>query len=108
MAAASTPYIGGNDDRLGTEPPRLGAVHGGAYTEGPGLVAGRHDHPTADDHRPPSKSGVVALLDRGEEGIEVGVEDRRIRRGHEHTFAIVASAVNPLAAKWLDASTMGT
>ena len=40
------------------------------------LVARGEDDPAADDHRPAAQPRVVALLDRREEGVEVGVEDR--------------------------------
>ena len=52
----------------------------------PRLVAGRHHHALADDQRPVAERGVVALLDGGEEGVGVGVQDR-----HEHMFASSAS-----------------
>src|SRR3712207_5501532 len=32
----------------------------------------------SDDHRPPAQRGLVALLDRGEEGVEVQVQDARL------------------------------
>jgi hypothetical protein len=41
------------------------------------LVArGKHDA-AADDDRTASEPGIVALLDRREERVEIGVEDRR-------------------------------
>jgi hypothetical protein len=39
----------------------------------------------ADDHRPPPKCRVVALLHRCVERVEVGVQDRRFAC-HEHMF----------------------
>jgi hypothetical protein len=49
--------------------------------EGAGLVArGRHDaagpRVATDDHRPVAQLGPVALLHRGEERVEIDVEDR--------------------------------
>ena len=40
------------------------------------LVARGHDDPRADDHRPPAQRRVVALRDRGVEGVDVSVEDQ--------------------------------
>ena len=49
------------------------------------LVAGREHDSATDDHGSPTQARIVALLHRGEEGVEVGVEDRHAR--HEHMFA---------------------
>ena len=59
---------------------------------GPGLVAGRHHDPGANDHGPAPQPGVVALLDRREEGVEVSVKDGRL--DHEHMFAAPADDRN--------------
>ena len=62
---------------LGAEPPRLRAAHRRADAVRLRLVArGQHDA-AADDHRPAAQPRVVALLDRREERVEVGVEDLR-------------------------------
>jgi hypothetical protein len=51
-----------------------------------GFVArGEHD-PAANDHRPPAQTTIVALLNRGEERVGVGVENR-CRPSHEPVFA---------------------
>ena len=53
--------------------------HGGSDPVGAGLVGGRRHHaPAADathDHGLAAQGGLVALLDGGEEGVEVQVED---------------------------------
>ncbi len=50
------------------------------------LVAGcEHDTP-ADDDGPAAQTRIVSLLDRREERVEVGVQNRRFAR-HEHMFA---------------------
>ena len=68
------------------EPPRLRAAHRRADAVRLRLVArGEHDAP-ADDHRPAAQARIVALLDRREERVEIGVEDRRLAV-HEHMFA---------------------
>ena len=82
--------IGGHarrhDDRLGAETSRPGAAHGRAHAPSLGLVArGEHDAP-ADDHGAATEARVVPLLDRGEERIGVGVQDRGLAP-HEHMFA---------------------
>ena len=38
----------------------------------------QRDDPSADDHGQAAKSRVITLLDRREERIRVGVEDRRL------------------------------
>ena len=68
---------GGTTMACGHSARGLAAAHRAPHPEGPGLVARRHHHAAADDHRPAPERGVVALLDRGEERVEVGVEDRR-------------------------------
>ena len=92
-------HVGGesrrDDDRVRAQAAGPSAAHRPAHTAAPRLVAGRHHHPLADDHGATAQTGIVALLDRGEERIGVGVEDRRLRRRHEHTFAYAEAAINP-------------
>ena len=71
--------------------------HRGAHAEALRLVAGREDDSAADDHRPAPQPGVVPLLDRREEGVEVGVEDRRV--GHEHMFVHGSDDAQPLGRR---------
>ena len=75
-----------DEDGVRAQPTRLAAAHRAAHPAGPRLVAGAHHDANADDHRPAAQPRVVALLDGGEERIEVGVQDRRIT-GHERMFA---------------------
>ena len=70
---------------VGAQQAGLAAAHGAAHAARPGLVAGGHDHPAPDDDRAPAEAGVVALLDRREEGVEVGVQDRGLAGGRSHT-----------------------
>ena len=76
------------DDQAGAQPARLPSVHRRAHAERLGLVArGEHDT-AADGDGLAAQARVVALLDRREEAVEVGVEDRGATvRGHEHMFA---------------------
>ena len=76
---------GRNDDRVRAQPSCQSAAHGTAHATRPRLVARAHHHAAADDHRPPAQARIVPLLDRCEEGIEIGVQD--VRLGHEHMFA---------------------
>src|SRR5436309_13101891 len=76
----------GHDDRLRTEPPGLQATHRRPHTARPGLVAGRQHDPGSDDDRATAEPRIIALLDRGVEGVQVGVQDRGLAR-HEHMFA---------------------
>jgi len=77
-----------DDDRVRAQRLCSGAPHRRAHAASLGLVAGGKHDPATDDHRAPAQRRVVALLDRGVEGVEVGVEDcRRSDAGHEHTFA---------------------
>ncbi len=68
---------------------RLSQAHRRAYPERLRLVAGREHDTHADQHRPPSQAGIVALLHRRVERVQVGVQDRgSIVHGHilEHLF----------------------
>ena len=56
----------------------LAAAHRGADAVGPGLVAGREHDSRPDDRRPAAQATIVSLLDRREERVEVGVQDRRL------------------------------
>ena len=71
--------------RLRTRPPGLRAAHRRPHAARLGLVAGRQHHAPAHDDRAPAEARIVALLDRGVEGVQVGVEDRDVPR-HEHMF----------------------
>ena len=62
-----------------------------------GLVARREHDPAADDHRAAAQARVVALLDRREERVRVGVQDRPHSR-HEHMFA--EPGVPTLRSSW--------
>ena len=77
--------VGTNDNCVRTQAASRAAAHRGADAEGFRLVARRENDPGADDHRAAAQARVVALLDRGEERIEVGVEDGGVR--HERMFA---------------------
>ena len=80
-----------DDDRLRAQPAGLRPAHRGAHAERLGLVARREHDPCADDHRPAAQPGIVALLDGRVEGVEVGVEDRRLVQ-YEHMFALIGLA----------------
>ena len=73
---------------MGAAPHGLGQGHRRVDAERPRLVArGGHDAPTAriaaDDDGLATQLGAVALLDRGEERVEIDVEDGSTgRRGH--------------------------
>ena len=62
-------------EHLRPAPADLAERHTGVDAEGPGLVGRARDDLVRDDHRPPAQPRVVALLDRGEEGVGVGVQD---------------------------------
>jgi hypothetical protein len=67
-----------NDDCLRAQPPCLRLAHRGVDAVRLGLIAGSEDDAAADDHRPAAQTRVVPLLDRGVEGVDVGVQDRRL------------------------------
>ncbi len=74
----------GNDDGLRAESAGLVAAHRRLDAVGLRFVAGReHDTPT-DDHRPSAQARIVALLDRREERIEVGMENARLSHGRTY------------------------
>ena len=66
-----------HDDRLRAEAARLAAAHRRLDAVRLRLVAGREHDPAADDHGSPAQARIVALLDRSEERIEIGMQDRR-------------------------------
>ena len=72
-----------NEDQVGAQPPRRHGGKGRAHAVGTRLVAGRRDHaarpvvPHGDRTAP--QGGVVALLDRGVEGVHVDVYDLPLR-----------------------------
>ena len=70
---------GRHDDGVGAQPPGLVPAHRRAHAERLGLVAGGEHDAAADDDRAAPQAGVVALLDGGVEGVEIGVQDRRLR-----------------------------
>ena len=64
-----------DEDELGTQRARLPPRHAAADPERLGFVGrGEHD-PAADGDRLAAQRRVEQLLDRGIEGIEVGMED---------------------------------
>ena len=77
LASEYADIRGDDDDRVGAQPPRLPPAHRRPDAERLRLVARREHDAAADEHRPPAERAVVPLLDRGEERVEVGVEDRR-------------------------------
>ena len=76
---------GSDHDRLRAQPAGPCAAHRSADAVGLGLVAGRKHDTAADDHGAAAQARIVALLDRREERVEVGVQDRRLVQ-HEHMF----------------------
>ncbi len=66
---------GEHDDGVRAQPAGLASAHRGAHAVGLRLVARREHDAAADDHRPAAQRGVVTLLDRCVERVEVGVQD---------------------------------
>ena len=82
-----TPAVDRQEHRVRTAPVRLAQRHRRVDPEDARLVARGRDHAagvlapaTPDDDRPAAELRPVALLDGGEEGIEIDVQDRS--RGH--------------------------
>ena len=71
--------------QIRAEAARPCPAHAAADAEGLGLVARGRDHAAADGHGAAPQRRIVTLLDRREEGVEIGVEDRRLA-AHEHMF----------------------
>ena len=82
-------HPGRHDDGMRAQFPRLAAVHRRTHAARSRLVARRHDDALADDDRSASQLGVVALLDRGVEGVEIGVKDG----GPAHPLIVERTAV---------------
>jgi hypothetical protein len=74
-------HPGPDHHRLRAQQAGLCPAHRGADPVGLGFVAGREDDARPDDHRPAAQRRMVALLDRGVERVEVGVQDGRLA-GH--------------------------
>ena len=87
LASEYADIRGGTTMACGHSCARLAAAHRGAHAVGLGLVAGGEHDAAADDHRPSAQRGIVALLDRRVERIEISVQDARRTAGHEHMFA---------------------
>ena len=69
-----------DDLELGAQPLGPAPAHPTVDAERTRLVAGCHHDPGSDDGRASAKARVVALLDRGEEGVGVGMQDRGLSR----------------------------
>jgi len=67
--------LSGDDDGLGAEAQRVAETHGCAHAAGLGIVAGAGDHAAAHQHRLAAQTRVERLLDGGEEGVHVHVDD---------------------------------
>ena len=85
-----------------TAPERLGAAHRGEDPELARGVVRRRDHPPAmrvapDDERLLPQLGLLELLDRGEEGIEVEVGDDHASVASARSPAALAAAANSRA-----------
>src|SRR5208283_5261035 len=65
----------GDEDGVGTDAARVADGHGGAHASGFGLVAGGSDDAAAHEHGPAAEARVEHLLDGGEEGVHVHVDD---------------------------------
>ena len=79
-----------DDDRVRAEASSAAAAHRALHAVRLRLVAGGQHDACAHDDGSPLEPRIVTLLDRGEERVEVGVEDRRAW-WHEHMFALARS-----------------
>ena len=80
-----------HDDRLRAQPESLRSAHRRGDPERLRLVAGRQHDTGPHDDGTAAQAGVVSLLDRRVERVDVCVQDRRLVR-HEHMFASVGDA----------------
>jgi hypothetical protein len=64
-----------DEDELRAQLARPQAGHAAAHAEGPGLVGRREHHAAPDGDRPAPQARIEQLLDRGVEGVQVGVQD---------------------------------
>ena len=76
-----------DDDRMRAEPPRLPAAHRRLDRRTPSPRSSPRGRRRRRRARAFREASVVALLDRREERVEVGVEDRRAAGIYEHMFA---------------------
>ena len=84
-------HVDRQEDGVRAEPLGLDDGHGRAHAEGARLVGAGGDDPArapapADDDRQAAQLGAPRLLDRGEEGVHVDVEDGTA--GGEHMFVV--------------------
>ena len=75
LAAEYADMRGGTTTACGHSARAWSSAHRRAHAERLGLVAGGEHDAHADQHRPAAQRGVVALLDRRVERVEIGVQD---------------------------------
>ncbi len=79
---------GRHADEVGAEAASLAAGHCGADAVSSGLIARSKDDSAADRHCPVAQVWVIALLDRGVERIEIGVQNICSHRTHVRSVAV--------------------
>ena len=92
---------GRHDDGVRAQRARLGATHGRPHAVGLRLVARSEHDPAADEHRASAQRGVVALLDRGVEAVEVGVQDlpHQAHDSYVRTYFRITERASPSPAQ---------
>ena len=83
--ALREPRIALAHDELRAAPQRLVQRHRRLHPARLGLVRTRRDDAGADRHRPTTQRRIAELFDRGEEGIDVEVQDAAV---HRHTLTL--------------------
>jgi hypothetical protein len=76
---------GRHDDRTRTQPARLRSSHRRAEAARFRLIARRQHHTATDNHRSAPEAGIVPLLNRRVEGVQVRMQSHGLVR-HEHMF----------------------
>ena len=74
-------HVGRNDRRMRAQAPRLEHRHRRAHAEGAGEIAGGGDDAAlaaADDQRLVGERRIVALFDRGVEGVAIDMRERQV------------------------------
>jgi len=82
--------IAGAHDQLGAPPQRLVQRHRGVHAAGFGLVRTRRHDPGPDGDRAAAQRRVAQLFDRGEEGVDVEVQDAALHRCDTNEYLTLA------------------
>src|SRR5262249_40925106 len=88
------------DHGAGAQAPRLAQGHARVEAKASRLVRARGDDAGAHDHRLPRQARIAQLLDRGEERVDVDVQDHAIGDARHHPSSETESSHHSISADW--------